>query len=96
MKVVHVHNPGDNWLIYNEADDIDDELLYREHVANVTVSKLERYLSRPLARLFDQTYVAFGRVRDRGSVCVLVRPERKVEDVAYIRNIVYPPLLSRL
>ena len=43
-----------------------------------------------------QTYVAFGRVRDRGSVCVLVRPERKVEDVAYIRNIVYPPLLSRL
>ena len=37
-----------------------------------------------------------GACRDRGSVCVLVRPERKVEDVAYIRNIVYPPLLSRL
>ena len=43
-----------------------------------------------------QTYVAFGRVRDRGSVCVLVRPERKIVDDAYIRNIAYPPLLSRI
>ena len=77
VKVVHVHNPGDNWLIYNEAEDIDDELLYREHVANVTVSKLERYLSRPVARLFDQVklveyYEQYG-VCKRGKVPAYAR-----------------------
>ena len=43
------------------------------------------------------TYVAFGRARNRGSVCVLVRPERVHSHGdttnALVRNVVYPALL---
>ena len=52
---MHVHCPGDNWIIYNEADDIVDEQTYREHVAEMTISKLERYLNRPAAHEFRAT-----------------------------------------
>jgi hypothetical protein len=72
VEVVHVHNPGDNWLIYEEFEDIEDELTYREHVANIAVSKLERYLNRPRAAVFDDVtlvqYFEQYRICRRGDV----------------------------
>jgi hypothetical protein len=45
-----------------------------------------------------QTYVAFGRAQNRSSVCVLVRPERKLEhhgeEHVLVRNVTFPRLLS--
>ena len=53
VDIVHIHTPGENWIIYNEAEEIADEQTYREQVARMTISKLERYLNRPNGRLFD-------------------------------------------
>ena len=67
IDTVHVHCPGDNWIIYNEADDIVDEQTYREHVAEMTISKLERYLNRPAAHEFDD--VKLDQYYERYKVC---------------------------
>eukprot|EP01047_Picozoa_sp_COSAG01_P050603 COSAG01_NODE_5130_length_4466_cov_23.058621_4_plen_253_part_00 len=55
VTTVQIHCPGDNWVVLDEIMDtpIEDELTYREAVADATISKLERYLQRPATRIFD-------------------------------------------
>jgi hypothetical protein len=67
VDTVHVHSPGDNWIIYNECEDIEDEQTYREHLASMTISHLERYLKRPASSVFDN--VTLVQYYERYKVC---------------------------